>query len=223
MESANEEMKNMNLTEIKGNYDAIFSLGDLCLTSLELQRNQLRTFAGVLDWVSSPSLPDVSRLLKNRFSGFMLKQNLHEAGYSTGLNNPEQYLCLWDTAYNMISSHDFKASENTFAHLASYPSVREKYDRRINRFLEKTATAKRILFVRTEGTFEQAAELENVLSEMVQNDFSVLLINHTNVNGIVEQHWPLKRVCAIELPLHDKWNANHHFWQHILNGIHLTG
>ncbi|MDI3410009.1 DUF1796 family putative cysteine peptidase [Bacillus sonorensis] len=84
------------------------------------------------------------------------------------------------------------------------------------------ATANRILFIRTNGTFEEAQELETVLSDLVQNEFSVLLINHTNVKGIVEQNWPLQRVCAIELPDKEIWAANDSLWKQILSGVNYV-
>ncbi|MDI3411920.1 DUF1796 family putative cysteine peptidase [Bacillus sonorensis] len=86
-----------------------------------------------------------------------------------------------DDNYHVGSVHDFDADKNTLDDLATYPEVIEKFNRRINRFLEKMSTGKRILFVRTEGSFEEAKELELILSEMVQHDFSVLLVRHTNV------------------------------------------
>ncbi|EHL78862.1 DUF1796 family putative cysteine peptidase [Bacillus smithii] len=46
----------MSLEDIKGTYDSVFSLGDLCLTSIQLKKNNLRPFSGVLDWMASPSL-----------------------------------------------------------------------------------------------------------------------------------------------------------------------
>ncbi|MEH6881969.1 DUF1796 family putative cysteine peptidase, partial [Priestia megaterium] len=71
----------MNLEGIKGQYDAIFSLGDLCLTSLQLKDNNLRTFSGILDWVSSPSLKHVNVLLQNRFADFLNLKNLRIIKY----------------------------------------------------------------------------------------------------------------------------------------------
>ena len=58
--------------------------------------------------------------------------------------------------------------------MATYPEVIEKYNRRIDRFIEKMSTSKRILFVRTEGegSFKEAQELELVLSDLVQHDLS---------------------------------------------------
>jgi hypothetical protein len=211
----------MRLEDLKGNYDAIYSLGDLCLAALQLRKNNLRPFAGPLDWMSSPSLPSVSRLLKNRFNGYMDKSNLIPSGYSTGVDSSEQYLCLTDMDYQIVSSHDFKASKNTFSNLASYPEVRDKFDRRIKRFLNILSTGKRILFIRTEGSFEEVLELESVLSELVKHDFTILLVNHTDTNVLIEKDWPVEKVCAIELPNVEKWQGNDHYWKAIFNGISI--
>ncbi|MBA2873400.1 DUF1796 family putative cysteine peptidase [Thermaerobacillus caldiproteolyticus] len=207
----------MGLEVIKGTYDSVFSLGDLCLTAIQLKKNNLRPFSGVLDWMASPSLSNVNRLLRNRFAGFMDLPNLRIIGYAT-----DQLICVSDDAYQIVSNHDFEVGKNTLSYLGGYPEVKEKFDRRIRRFLEKMETSQRILFVRTEGTFEEVLELESVLSEMVKNDFRILLVNHSNVNGIVEKNWPIERVCVVELPNHDKWNANDHYWKTIFDGVHLS-
>ncbi|MDF2536735.1 MAG: hypothetical protein K0R18_2897 [Bacillales bacterium] len=204
---------------MKGNYDAIYSLGDLCLAALQLRKNNLRPHAGPLDWISSPSLPSVSRLLKSRFEGYMEKENLIPSGYSTGTDSTTQYLCLTDKGYSMLSSHDFKASENTFDYLATYPVVKAKFDRRIKRFLDNLSTGKRLLFIRTEGSFREVVELENVLSKMVKNDFAILVINHTDTKVLIEKEWPLSNVVSIELPNQEKWEENDHFWREIFKGI----
>lgn len=206
----------MSLEDIKGNYDAIFSLGDLCLASIQLKKNHLRPFSGVLDWLASPALSDVNRLLRNRFVGFMDLPNLRIIGYA------DDNICVSDDAYHMVSNHDFPADRNTLTHLATYSEVKEKYNRRIQRFLEKMNTSKRVLFVRTKGTFEDTLELESVLSSLVKNDFRILLVNHTNVGGMVEKDWPLERVCAVDLPNRDIWEGNHHHWKAMLDKVTIS-
>jgi Putative papain-like cysteine peptidase (DUF1796) len=212
----------MKLEDLKGNYDAIYSLGDLCLAALQLRKNNLRPFAGPLDWMSSPSLPNINRLLKNQFAGFMDKSKLTPSGYSTGVDSSEQYLCLTDMEYGIVSSHDFKASQNTFSNLATYPEVRAKFDRRIKRFLDILSTGKRILFIRTEGSFEEVLELESVLEKMVKNQFAILLVNHTSTTKLIEKDWPVQRICAIELPNAEKWEGNNDIWQEIFKNITIT-
>ncbi|GJM69731.1 hypothetical protein HMSSN036_19470 [Paenibacillus macerans] len=75
------------------------------------------------------------------------------------------------------------------------------------------------MFVRTEGTLEEAKLLEKTLRRAVGHDFRVLLVNHTQVRGIVELNWPLEKVCAIQLSDLDKWSGNDQQWKQILHGI----
>ncbi|WP_245734081.1 DUF1796 family putative cysteine peptidase [Sporolactobacillus nakayamae] len=206
----------MSFKTINGTYDAIFSLGDLCLASIQLRRLNLRPFAGVIDWMGSPSLNNVNRLLKNRFAGFMDASHLSIRGYATAQN-----LLVADEQYNIMSNHDFDAERNSLAYLATYPEVKAKFDRRIKRFLTKCETSKRILFVRTEGTFDEILALEDTLSELVKGDFRILVINHTNVAGIVVKNWPLENVLSLEFPNGEIWGGNNALWSQVLKGVHI--
>jgi hypothetical protein len=207
----------MTLEKIKGSYDAIFSLGHLCLAAIQLKKFNIRPFSGVLDWVASYSLTDVNRLLQNQFVGFMELPNLKVVGHASPLD-----LLVLDEAYNIAFNHDFKTNQNTVSHLAAYHEVKKKYDRRVQRFLEKMATCKRILFIRTEGTFPEVSELESILLKMVKNDFRILVVNHTNVNNMVEINLPSQKVSAVELPHKEIWNSNDRFWAEIFRGVHLS-
>ncbi|MDA1475083.1 DUF1796 family putative cysteine peptidase [Bacillus changyiensis] len=211
----------MNLQQIKGEYDAVFSLGHLCLTALQLRKLNMRPYSGPLDWMGTPSLTELNRLLRNQFDGFMEPQNLRVTGYSTAIATKEKHILVTDDFYKVDSAHDFKADRNTLDHLATYSEVMEKLNRRINRFLEKISSAKRVLFIRTSGTYNEAQELEEVLNDLVQNDFSVLLINHTNVTGIVEKDWSLEKICAVELPDQDIWHSNDEYWKEMLLDVKI--
>ncbi|MBK3494481.1 peptidase [Viridibacillus sp. YIM B01967] len=206
----------MNRQELLGNYDAIFSLGDLCLTSIQLKKHQLRPYSGVFDWVATPDLSKVNMLLRNRFFNLMNSDNLRIIGPAG-----DSMICVSDDYYHFVSNHDFGTDKNSLTHIGSYDDVMEKYNRRIVRFLNKMESSKRILFVRTEGSFEDVAVLQSVLQGLVKNDFSILLINHENVNGIVEKNWPLSNVYAVEFPNVDIWEGNHQLWDEILKGINL--
>jgi hypothetical protein len=127
-----------------------------------------------------------------------------------------------DQVYNIYFNHDFKTDKNTVDNLAAYPEVKEKYNRRIARFLEKVETCQRILFIRTEGTFEEIKELETILSGMVKNDFRLLVVNDTKVNVMIEQNWNLEKVTVLELPDDEKWDSNDHYWATIFSGVHLN-
>lgn len=207
----------MRVADLKGTYDAIFSLGDLCLAAMKLEKFELRNSAGPLDWMATYNLSDVNRLLRNRFAHFLAYNNLVVEDKVS-----EQLYLVRDTYYNFLSNHDFFTHNNFPPNLEAYPYVKAKYDRRVQRFMEKMMTSRKILFIRTEGTFEQAKELQEILSGLVVHDFRVLLINHTPVNDIVELDWPLEKICSIQLPNVDKWLGNDHLWGQILSGIHIS-
>jgi hypothetical protein len=207
----------MRVADLKGSYDAIISLGDLCLPSLQLEKNNLRTYAGLLDWMATPNLSDVNRLLLNRFIGFMELPYMRIGGYAS-----DDLIWVVDEGYHIVSNHDFYRNKNTLTHLAAYPEVKEKFDRRIKRFFKQASTCKRILFIRTEGEFADVRELQKILKGIIKNDFRILLVNHSNVGGIIELDWPLEKVCAIELPNEEKWNGNDYYWKEILEGIQLV-
>ncbi|CAI6032137.1 DUF1796 family putative cysteine peptidase [Cohnella sp. JJ-181] len=206
----------MRLADIKGDYDGIFSLGELCLSSIQLERCGLRPFAGPLDWMSTPSLADVNRLLTNRFAGFMDRDHLQYVQHAS-----DKLLLVKETVYNAFSNHDFFVHRNHPDLLEDHPAVKTKYDRRAERLLEKSQTARRLLFVRCGGSLEEAAGLEAVLTDLVTHDFRILLVNHTDARTLTETNGPLQRVCTVELPGHPDviWGGNNHFWDQMLSGI----
>lgn len=210
----------MRLKDINGEYDGIFSLGELCLSSIQLERCGLRPFAGPLDWMSTPALADVNRLFANRFEGFMNRDHLVYVQHAS-----DKLLLVREQVYNAFSNHDFFVHRNHPDLLEDYPAVKAKYDRRIARLLDKAETGRRLLFVRCGGSLEEAAGLQQVLSGLVKHDFRVLLVNHTNANTLTETDWPLERVCSVELPGDPDviWGGNNAHWDRMLSGISGTG
>ncbi|MFK4341569.1 MULTISPECIES: DUF1796 family putative cysteine peptidase [unclassified Paenibacillus] len=207
----------MRLAQLAGEYDAVFSLGQNCTPAIQLEKNRLRPFAGVLDWMMSDTLSDVNRLLENRFAGFMDFPNLSVVGTSQ-LN----YM-VRDIDYNVISVHDFPQERNTSADLATYPEFREKIDRRIERFFAKTQKAQHSLFVRMLGTYEEAEELERILYGMVAHEFRLLIVNCSGVTELTEVDWQLPNVCAVEMPFADVWNyKSDPHWCTLFQGMSLS-
>ncbi|WP_342437328.1 DUF1796 family putative cysteine peptidase [Paenibacillus sp. FSL L8-0436] len=209
----------MILNEIKGTYDVIFSLGHNCLAADQLSRTLLRKVGGVIDWVETPVLAGVSNLLRNRFAHFMDFPNLS----ITGINHKAECYIVRDAAYHAFSHHDFPLVENTPEQLVSYPKLKEKLQRRIPRFLETLMDADKVLFIRTEATIHETAELLDVLNGMVKGTFNLLVINHAPVHGIIETPWPFNNVCALQIPeVPDMFHDNDHLWRSILYGFSVS-
>ncbi|SDD30702.1 Putative papain-like cysteine peptidase [Paenibacillus sp. UNCCL117] len=206
----------MRLSELAGTYDAVFSLGQNCTPAIQLEKNGLRPFAGVLDWMMSDTLADVNRLLLTRFGHFMEWSDLQvmSAGYKSYM--------VKDLHNNVISVHDFPLSKNTEQHLATYGEFKEKLNRRIARFYEKAGSSQRILFVRLLGAYEEVRELQAILRSIVAHDFTLLIVNYTGVTGLTEIEWGLNHVCVVEIPSADLWNyASDPYWEQMFKGVSL--
>lgn len=207
----------MELKHIRVTYDAAFSLGNSCYSTFKLATYQLRHYSGIMDWMVSLSLSGVNKLIRNRGAGFMELSNMSVVGtHAGGLN-----WLIRDSEYDIMSAHDFPVASNHIDHWPSYPAFKEKLDRRIKRFFDKMETSQRIFFLRLGGTYEEALELQTELRAIVKHQFHILLVNHTPNYGIIECHWPLEHVCAIEVPLDGEQYTE--LWNYILYGVRLLG
>lgn len=209
----------MKLEEVKRSYRTIYSLGQNCGPANLLEYRGLRPFSGVLDWMISPALSDVNRLLKNRFEQFLELDNLSFFSYYD--NNTK--LQLKDNFYNIYSCHDFTTDLNTPDDWPSYPLVKEKYDRRVKRFLNEMETSESLLFIRIGGTYEEAAELQDILKSLVRHDFCVLLITNSESATMTEEDWGLRQTCVLKVHISPKLWDNYEQWNPILDGITLIG
>lgn len=215
----------LKLQDIKGSYDVIVSLGSACNPAVQLRRHNLRTFSGPLDWTVSQSLSDVSRLLKNKFKGFMELKNmcLIEGAFDAlddgiVLEGVKSHL-VKDTYYNILSVHDFPIIPNQ-DWTATYPSYKEKLNYRIERFLEKITFSQSVLFVRWAASYDQAVELKSVLSDIVKGQFNILILYPVDgLEEIIELDWGIDRVCSLKVPNIPFDNST---WDYALQGITIN-
>jgi hypothetical protein len=186
-----------------------------------------------LDWMVSYSLADVNRLYKNRFQNFMELKNLQlleethfflEDGlpvYPNGNKNAlvKSYF-IRDTLYNIISVHDFPVTLGKHWSI-TYPSYKAKLDLRINRFWNKLLTSKKTLFIRWSASYEQAVELQVILSDILKsNEFTVLILNPVSeLTSVREVNWGIHHICMVEFP--DDMN-DYDSWDYILKDIQIT-
>ncbi|CUB53022.1 hypothetical protein BN2127_JRS10_02108 [Bacillus subtilis] len=203
----------MKLAKIQHNYNAVFSLGNQCFVAEKLRDYNLRPYSGVIDWMISSSLNDVTLLLQNKFTNFMEKEYMRFEDYHVS----GKKIILVDTLYNIKSVHDFLTTENTPTNWNSYTNFKMKIEKRIQRFLDKLETCPMILFVRIGGTYEEAKLLEEVLSELVTHEFRVLLLNGIMERTILEYDWDLKYTCSLGIPMDG--NENKEIWDQILKGV----
>lgn len=113
-------------TERKTDRYNIVSLGFFCSVAMELERCGIRSVSLPFDWLITGNYEAVLKLIANRFDRFLDMNNLYQE-YDI---NPAYY---YNDVYDLHFYHDFNP------HLTleeQYNSVRQKYDRRINRFYE---------------------------------------------------------------------------------------
>ncbi|MFF2908870.1 DUF1796 family putative cysteine peptidase [Paenibacillus sp. NPDC057934] len=223
----------MKLHEVKKSYDLIVSLGMSCAPAINLRRNNLRKFAMPLDWMISFSLSDVSRLYRNKFQNFMEFENLSMLEETHFLlddgapiyperkeNTPVKSYFIKDTQYNIISVHDFPIIEGS-DWTSSYSSYKAKLNSRISRFWDRLTKSQSTLFVRWASHYEQAVELQSVLSQCLQkNSFTVLILNPVpDLQYVREINWDINNVCVLEVP--EDMN-DYDSWDSILKDIQLN-
>ncbi|MDQ0269728.1 DUF1796 family putative cysteine peptidase [Cytobacillus purgationiresistens] len=206
----------MSLKDIQGEYNTVFSLGNLCLSAIQMKNNQIRPFSGVFDWIGTPKTDTVTTLIKSRFANFLNFNNLVPEKYLS-----ERDLYVWDKFYDIGFNHDFYTDKNSLTHLGGFPEVKAKYNRRIKRFLDSFETSERILFIRTEAEYGDVKELQATLNSMVKNKFELLIVNHKNIPTMIEKTWDIKHVTVVEMPDHEIWEGNDALWKQLLKDVKL--
>ncbi|GAA0397462.1 DUF1796 family putative cysteine peptidase [Paenibacillus motobuensis] len=63
----------MLLHDMKGRYQAVFSLGENCLPAIQLERNGLRLYSGPLDWLA---ISQISERLASAYCSFIPEVHL---------------------------------------------------------------------------------------------------------------------------------------------------
>lgn len=219
--------KRMIVLEIKGAqgiYDDVISLGQNCYTAIHLRKYGLRKYAGPLDWFVSPDLSSINKLLKNNFIDFMDLKNMHALPdknvlFHDGVIQPVYSHIIKDTKYNVTSYHDFPIISNKDWFI-TYQDFKQKLDRRIDNFYKRMQNSQSILFVRWGGDLTETLELQSILSNIVKNNFKILLLYPTGLeNEINELEWGMNHVFPIQVSSN---YLNKRTWYILLKDIHLS-
>ena len=135
------DLKDSCLKKIK--YDCIFSMGYSCFVPTVLKEAGLRLFSGPFDWMYGVPFDQRFNIFINRFDKYFEKEDL----VYTGLNPENNCATFKNTRTGLIYNHDF-VQDLDFE--TEYQAIRTKYDRRINRILDKIENGKRALLVYAE-------------------------------------------------------------------------
>lgn len=132
-------------------YDLACSLGANCSAAHQLKFRNLRRFALPFDWTymkESECLRSLADGFRNNFANFLLKENLQKLeGTETSAAHSDkvQYkdVCTKLHYYNHFTK---ELNDN-----GEYEKVKQKFDKRINRFLSFIDKSDRILFILSSG------------------------------------------------------------------------
>ncbi|CAH0261944.1 hypothetical protein SRABI96_03452 [Peribacillus sp. Bi96] len=225
----------MNLREIQGSYDLVASLGSWCGPALHTKRHNLRKNSFPFDWVQSPFLSDVNKLLKNRFEGYMELGNMVEKEilahfvdegntvFEQGGTEPAKAHFIHDSYYHIDSVHDFPRIPNQ-DWIVQYPSYKEKLKQRIERFFTHITQSQSILFIRYEwgkANDDEVVELQSILSQITKGKINILIMEPLDgLQGVKEVNWGLNGICLVQVPRQNP--DDHAIWDEVLKGVILT-
>lgn len=125
----------------KNKYDCIFSMGSACFSAELLTKAKLRVFSSPFDWLRGGNFKTRGELICNGFKDFLDIEYLEKTGQRDYPERCDIYL----NKYNGIGFfHDFPKDEIL---ADSHPKVKEKYDRRIDRLIEKLCHSEHSLII----------------------------------------------------------------------------
>ena len=229
----------MKINELNNEYTAVIGLGYWCDVAGHLKNHNLRTFSGPFDWVLTPSLSDINRVLEARFEGYMDMNNLEFIAHGEiALDDNDQVMdsvhrtnIIRDKYYRITSVHDFPLQQGQDWKV-DYLSFKAKLERRINRFLDICRSASSLLFIRLEATIEETIRLYEILSGLCGGQVHLLTINTVEgLNHLRENDLGIEGNVFMEIPLISSGNfhnladvkhSNPHDWDLILRNIKVT-
>lgn len=121
-------------------YDFIFSLGAACSCTQTLRKAQLQFASYPLDWLFGSDLAGRVDIVASRFERFLEETDLTYAYSIRSISCDAYHNAFNDLTFN----HDFEFGKEL---KETFPAVKEKYDRRIKRLLDRIDQAKSVLGV----------------------------------------------------------------------------
>lgn len=138
-------------------FDYYVSLGSACPMASSMSKYGLRSFSGPFDWLITKDFDWVLHYIETGFEDFMLKENLERFDdYSNHFR---------DKKSDIRFIHDAENFEK------EYEKLKEKYERRINRFVEKSKS--KICYlrsIRSENDYEYIENNTDYINRIIKRD-----------------------------------------------------
>ena len=134
----------VNKQDIK-KYDIIYSIGRDCSCAMYLQKQGLRISSGPFDWLTNVNdIKDRLKIILNDFDNFLNLEDLKFLPKDPNVFNDEACDYYENLRNGFYYYHDFPKNVSLND---SFSQVKEKYDRRIRRFMYNLKTKKKVLLV----------------------------------------------------------------------------
>lgn len=182
-------------------HDIIYSIGRDCACSFYLQTNKLRTTSGPMDWITTADFKQRFDMLLNDFEDFMNPEYFEFLPKNPNVFNDEKcdYYRNRKTGFDFY--HDFPINIDF---KESFPSVAEKYNRRIKRFYKNIKENNKVLLVwfshYTNTNNDVIIDLCKKFCKKMKKNIDFLIIEHTE-----NLHTPQKTLLAKNII---KWNLH---------------
>ena len=129
----------------KFKYDIIYSIGRDCSCAIYLQKQGLRILSGPFDWLTNVNdIKDRLNFILNDFNDFLNLEDLKFLPKDPNVFNDEACDYYENLCNGFYYYHDFPKNVSLND---AFPQVKEKYDRRIRRFMYNLKTKKEVLLV----------------------------------------------------------------------------
>ena len=169
-------------------YDFIFSIGEACPCTQTLRQLGLQDASYPFDWLFGSTFVGRCKILADEFKDFIKKEDLQFSHEVKSLRCNAYYNKTTDITFmhDFLKSLDFEEA---------YPLVKEKYDRRIRRLLEKIKNANSVLVVYLENPTSNHIEISNqeilqgysILREKFGDKINLLYIKNSKCETKVEE------------------------------------
>lgn len=198
-------------------FDKVISLGGTCQVAHQLNRLGLRFESYPFDWLFSTDPDKLTEAISNDFRDWLEYDNLKEEKTTTAHKR------IVDSRYNMIHQHifplDIPLSE-------SYKDTKAIADRRVKRLLDLKNSGKRILFIRTNLTADEACRLGSVIRQKYGKNAVLLVVNHSrefriNRIGIKSKNVYMYEIYDENENTGQRWQGYDPHWDRLLRDIRV--
>lgn len=172
-------------------YDLIYSIGTDCACSMYMLRHNLRTVAGPFDWLTHADFKTRIELILSDFDNFLECEDLKFLPKDPKIFNDTACDYYENIRNGFYYFHDFPAN---IPLKKSFQEVKNKYQRRIQRFLNNLKQPDKILLLwisnNSKVAPEEALKLCTKIREKFGNHIDFLMIEHdeNKKDGEIEEN-----------------------------------